>query len=138
MKIGNCLSFTPLGAVLALVCMILAGEAVAKASKYNFELTQVRSECAGPARFNAHMSFKPAPSVKKYTVSTGNACQLGNVICPGGTTSPCTVTCSGPGSCEFDLNQCQQGRGASWVKVWVAGSYYSDPAKIEAPRYPCP
>jgi hypothetical protein len=72
--------------VLALACMILAGEAVAKASQYNFELTQVRSECAGLQRFNAHMSFKPAPDVKKYFVSTGNACQLGNVVCPGGLT----------------------------------------------------
>ena len=75
MKIGNCLSFTPLGAVLSLACMSLAGEAVAKASKYNFELSQVRSECAGPARFNVHMSFKPVPDSKKYTVSSCNACR---------------------------------------------------------------
>jgi hypothetical protein len=115
--------------------MILAGEAVAKASKYNFELTQVRSECAGPARFNVHMSFKPAPDAKQYTVSSGNACFLGNVGC-GGSSSTCTVTCSGPGPCEFDLNQCQQGRGSGWVKVWVPDRYYDDPAKIEAPR-PC-
>jgi hypothetical protein len=135
MKIGNRLSFIPLGAVLALACTILAGEAAAKASKYKFELTQVRSECAGPARFNAHMSFKPAPDAKKYTVSTGNACHLGNVPC-GGSSSTCTVTCSGPGACEFDLNQCQQGRGSGWVKVWVPDRYYDDPAKIEAPQ-PC-
>ena len=36
MKTRSCLSFTPLGAVLALACMILAGGAAAKASPYNF------------------------------------------------------------------------------------------------------
>lgn len=137
MKIGNCLSLMPLGAVLALACMILAGEAAAKASNYNFELTQVRSECAGPQRFNVHMSFKPAPDAKEYTVASGNACQLKGVAC-GLSGAGCTVTCSGPGPCEFDLGQCQQGRGSSLVKVLVPYRYNPITAKIQAPRYPCP
>lgn len=137
MKIGNCLSFKPLGAVLALVCMILAGEAAAKASNYTFELTQVRSECAGPQRFNVRMSFKPAPDAKEYTVASGNACQLRGVPCSlkGGCG---TVTCSGPGPCEFDLGQCQQGRGSSSVEISVPLRYNSNSKAIQAPTYPCP
>ena len=42
MKTRSCLSFTPLGAVLALACMILAGGAAAKAINYDFQLTQSR------------------------------------------------------------------------------------------------
>jgi hypothetical protein len=137
MKIGNCQSFKALGAVLALACMILAGEAAAKASKYDFELTQVRSECAGTTRFNAYMSFKPAPNAKGYSVSSGNACQLRGATCGIGSTT-CTVTCSGPGPCTFDLKQCQQGRGSPWVKVWVPSLYDAPTAAIAAPRTPCP
>ena len=135
MKIGNCLSFTPLGAVLALACMILAGGAAAKASNYNFELTQVLSECAAPGRFNVYMSFKPAPDAKEYTVSSGNACQLRLVPC--GVGGGCgTVTCSGPGPCAFELGQCQQGRGGSWVEMGVPYRYNPGNAMIVAPR-PC-
>jgi hypothetical protein len=122
-------------AVLALACMTLAGEAAAKASNYDFELTQVRSECAGPGRFNVHMSFKPAPDAKEYTVYSGNACQLRHKPCS--TKGGCgTVACNGPGPCEFDLGQCQQGRGGSWVKIGVPYRYNPGTAAIVAPR-PC-
>jgi hypothetical protein len=137
MKIGNCLSYKPLGAVLALACMILAGEAAAKAENYNFGLKQVRSECAGTSRFNAYMSFTPGPKAKEYTVSSGNACYLGGVKC-GGTKPYCTVPCNGPGACTFDLKQCQQGHGTPWIKVWVPGIYDAPTAAIAAPRTPCP
>jgi hypothetical protein len=138
MKIGNCLSFTPLGAVLAFACMILAGGAAAKASNYNFELTQVSSQCTGTSRFKVRMSFKPAPDAKEYTVSSGNACYLGNVAC-GISSAGCKVTCSGPGPCEFELDQCQQGHGTPWVKISVPYRYNPNTAPIQAPNQkPCP
>lgn len=136
MKIGNCLSFTRLGAVLALACMILAGEAAAKASNYNFELTQVSSQCTGTSRFKARMSFKPAPDAKEYTVSSGNACYLGNVAC-GISGANCKVMCGGPGPCEFDLGQCQQGKGKGWVKISVPYRYNPNTAAIQTQK-PCP
>jgi hypothetical protein len=139
MKIGNCLSFTPLGAVLALACMILAGGAAAKAIPYDFQLSQVSSQCTGPARFKVRMSFKPAPDATKYTVASGNACYLGNALC--GTGGGCTVTCSGPGPCEFELDQCQQGHGTPWVGMSVPSRYYWRKNKlIQAPSPPkyCP
>ena len=140
MKIGNCLSFTPLGAVLALACMILAGGAAAKAIPYDFQLSQVSSQCTGPARFKVRMSFKPAPDATKYTVASGNACYLGNVAC-GISSAGCKVTCSGPGPCEFDLVQCQQGHGTPWVGMSVPSRYYWRKNKpIQAPSPPkyCP
>lgn len=137
MTIRSCLSFTPLGAVLALACMILAGGAAAKASNYNFELTQVSSQCTGPARFKVRMSFKPAPDATKYTVASGNACYLGKAPC--GTGGGCTTDCSGPGPCEFELSQCQQGKGSPWVGISVPNRYYARPnATIQAPKSPCP
>ncbi len=147
MKIGNCLSFTPRGAVLALACMILAGGAAAKAIAYNFQLTQVSSTCTGPSHYKVRMSFKPAPDAKEYDVGSGNACQQLQQL-PGGAVRPvtcgtgggCTVTCSGPGPCEFDLVQCQQGHGKGVVKMSVPGRYYPVPAgaAIQAPKSPCP
>ena len=136
MKIGNCLSFMPLGAVLVLACMSLVGEAAAKASNYNFELTQVRSSVQASTLQRAHV-IQAGADAKEYTVSSGNACQLKGVAC-GLSGAGCTVTCSGPGPCEFDLGQCRQGRGSSLVKVSVPYRYNPITAKIQAPRYPCP
>jgi hypothetical protein len=143
MKIGSCLSFTPLGAVLALACMILAGGAAAKAVPYDFQLTQVSSQCTGPNRFKVRMSFKPAPDAKEYDVGSGNACQLPGTVPPVtcGTGGGCTVKCSGPGPCEFDLVQCQQGHGTPWVGMSVPSRYYWRKNKlIQAPSPPkyCP
>ena len=139
MKIGSCLSFIPLGAVLALACMILAGGAAAKAVPYDFQLTQVSSQCTGPNRFKVRMSFKPAPDAKDYIVNSGNVCQLGNVVCRGSNLE-CKVRCDGPGPCGFELGQCQQGHGTPWVKVSVPGRYTPDSAVIQAPQPPkyCP
>jgi hypothetical protein len=139
MKIGSCLSFTPLGAVLALACMILSGGAAAKASNYNFELTQVSSQCTGPALFKVRMSFKPAPDAKgEYEVGSGNACQLAGTVPPVtcGTGGGCKVKCNGPGPCGFDLVQCQQGKGKAVVKISVPYVYNPNTTAIQAPG-PC-
>jgi hypothetical protein len=112
----------------------LGGRGRAKASNYNFELTQVRSECAGPQRFNVHMSFKPAPDAKQYTVASGNACQLKGVAC-GLSGAGCTVTCSGQARAS-SIWPVPAGTGSSLVKVLVPYRYNPITAKIQAPRYP--
>ena len=138
MKTRSCLSFTPLGAVLALACMILAGGAAAKASNYNFELTQVSlATCTGPGLYKVRMSFKPAPNAKDYIVNSNNACQLGGVPCSGRGTA-CKVPCAGPGPCTFDLDKCQQGRGSQSVEVVVPYVYNPNTKPIQAPTKPCP
>jgi hypothetical protein len=127
-----CLSFTSLGAMLALAAALFATEASAANRIYNFGLKQVWSECAtGPGRFNVRLTFTPVAGTTTYNVASGNQCQLRNAVC-GISSGGCTTTCTGPGPCELVLSQCQQGRGGSWAGIAVPGR--SQRVAISAPR----
>ena len=125
-------SFNGLGAVLALTVALSASTEAAAANRlYDFGLTQVWSECAGPGRYNVRMTFRPVADATTYAVASGNACQLRNMVC-GISSGGCTTTCTGPGPCELVLSQCQQGRGGAWVGIAVPGR--SQRATTGAPR----
>jgi hypothetical protein len=129
MKTSRFVSIRGLRVVLLLACALTAG--VVAARNYNFGLTQVWSECAGPSRFNVRLRFQPVPNATSYGVGSGNQCHFQNAVC--GIGGGCgTLTCKGPGPCELVLGQCLQGRGGSWAGI--AGAGLSQRAAITAPR----
>jgi hypothetical protein len=131
MKSRTCLSFTSLGAMLALAIALFATEAGAANRLYNLGLTQVWSECAALGRYNVRLTFTPVAGVTTYHVASGNQCQLRNAVC-GISGSACTTTCTGAGPCELVLSQCLQGRGGSWAGIYAPGR--SQRAATSAPR----
>lgn len=116
---------------LVLVLVLVLGVDTAAARPFDFGLTQKASECAGPGRYKVRMTFQPVAGTSTYSVGSGNKCQLNHGVC--GIGGGCgAVTCSGPGPCEVVLDQCQQGRGGSWVGI--AGAGLTQRAATAAPR----
>jgi hypothetical protein len=100
--------------LLALACLLAAGNAAAVLRAANLGLAHGGTTCDGPkATYTYSATWRAGPAAG-FTVHTGNQCALGGTVC-GISTKDCALRCNAQGACTAQLRACVIGKGSPWV-----------------------